>query len=61
MIENFVTEIDRRDTCEVASYIKRASEGGGIFFTIFSNLGFEKGGFIGARANTITLYFEFAC
>jgi hypothetical protein len=24
-------------------------------------LGFEKGGFIGARANTITLYFEFAC
>jgi hypothetical protein len=24
MIENFVTEIDRRHTCEVASYTKRA-------------------------------------
>jgi hypothetical protein len=33
--------------------------GWGHFLYHFSNLGFEKGGFIGARAKTITLHFEF--
>ncbi len=34
---------------------------GAFSFPVFSNLGCGEGSFIGARENTITLHFEFAC